>query len=62
MNGVVSSDRASWEGTMSPQGAMVIRNPKFSRVDAQIDPVGAIRGQYAGSACTVTFVWRKQTG
>jgi len=51
-----------WEGTVSPQGALVIRNPKFTRVDAQIDPVGTVKGQYGSSACTVTFVWRKQPG
>jgi hypothetical protein len=55
-----------WQGTVSLQGALVIRNPTFSRVDAQIDPQAAIRGQfrgqYRGSACTVSFVWRKQAG
>jgi hypothetical protein len=55
-----------WKGTVSPQGAVVIRNPTFSRVDAQIDPQGTIRGQfrgqYRGSVCTVSFVWRKEAG
>ena len=64
MNGVVSSDRGSWEGTVSPQGAVVVRNrnPEFSRVDAQINPDGTVKGQYADFGCTVTFVWRKQSG
>jgi hypothetical protein len=51
-----------WQGTVSPQGAVVMRNPKFSRVGAQIDPDGTIKGQYGDSGCTVTFVWRKQSG
>jgi hypothetical protein len=54
-----------WEGTVSLQGAIVMRNPTFSRVDAQIDPQGTIsgqfRGQYRGSSCTVAFVWRKRS-
>ena len=40
-----------------------MRNPKFSRVDAQIDPHGAIRGQYNGGGskvCIITFVWKKE--
>jgi hypothetical protein len=51
-----------WQGTVSPQGAVVMRNPKFSRVNAQIDPGGTIKGQYGDPACTITFVWRKQSG
>ena len=58
-NGVVLG---LWEGSISPQGAVVMRNPKFSRVDAQIDRDGTIKGQYGDSARTVTFVWRKQSG
>lgn len=51
-----------WHGSVSSQGAMVIRNLLFSRLDAQTGPDGAIKGQYADSACTVIFVWRKQSG
>lgn len=51
-----------WQGTVSARGDLVIRNPNFRPVDAEIDPQGTIRGQYGGSACTVSFVWRKQAG
>jgi hypothetical protein len=59
--GVVLS-KWGWRGTVSPQGAVVIGNPVFPRVDAQIDPRGTIRGQTSGSDCFTTFVWRKQPG
>jgi hypothetical protein len=52
----------SWQGTVSPQGALAIRNQRFSRVDAQIDPQGTVRGQNSGPGCTTMFVWRKQPG
>jgi hypothetical protein len=59
-NGVVLG---LWQGTVGPQGAIVMRNPKFTRVDAQIDPQGTIRGQLNdASGCAVTFLWRKQSG
>jgi hypothetical protein len=51
-----------------------MRDPKFTRVDAQIDPQGNITGQYrgelppdlvapidgSGSNCIVKFVWRRE--
>jgi hypothetical protein len=46
-NGVVWSDRASWEGTVSPQGAVVMRNPTFPRVDAQIALTAPLRDNMA---------------
>jgi hypothetical protein len=63
-----------WEGTVSPQGAAVMRNPNFARVDAQIDSRGTIRGEYRGELptsllaqisgngtnCVVKFVWQKE--
>jgi hypothetical protein len=73
MNGVVGDPPGEgwWEGTVSPQGVVVLRNPKFSRVDGQIDPQGTIRGQYSGELprdlqagggtnCIVKFVWQKE--
>jgi hypothetical protein len=63
-----------WEGTVSPQGAVVMRNPNFACVDAQIDFRGTIRGgEYRGELptgilvqtsgnganCIVKFVWKK---
>jgi hypothetical protein len=72
-NGVVGASGESWpwEGTVSPQGVVVLHNPKFSRVDGQIDAQGTIRGQYSGELppdlqagggtnCIVKFVWQKE--
>jgi hypothetical protein len=47
-NGVVGIPGDYWQGTVSPQGIAVMRNPKLSRVEAQIDRQGTIRGQYSG--------------
>jgi hypothetical protein len=62
-NGEVhSAARDRWTGTVSPQGSVTLRNRRAMRVEAQIDPNGTITGQYPGSACSVSFVWRKQSG
>jgi hypothetical protein len=62
-NGVVqSSAKERWSGTVGPQGDVVLRNKLSMRVDAQIDPQGAIKGRYQGPACMVDYVWRKQPG
>ena len=62
-NGVVrSSARERWTGTVGPQGDVVLRNKLSMRVDAQIDPQGAIKGRYQGPACMVDYVWHKQSG
>ena len=60
-NGViVSSGSAAWEGTVSPQGVLTLRNERSLRVDGQIDPQGTIRAQYAGTGCITNFVWQKK--
>jgi hypothetical protein len=60
-NGAVqSSARDSWTGTVNSQGGVVLRNKRSMRVDAQIDPRGAIKGRYQGPACMVDYVWHKQ--
>jgi hypothetical protein len=74
-HGVVRTPgKAWWEGTVGPRGAAVMRNPKFPRVDAEIDPQGMIRGHYSGEIpdevlaqidgggtnCIVKFVWQKE--
>jgi hypothetical protein len=46
--------------TVTPQGSVVLRNKLSMRVDAQIDPQGAITGRYQGPACIVDYVWHKQ--
>ena len=62
-NGVVQSGaRDKWTGTVGPQGSVVLRNKLSMRVDAQIDPQGAIKGRYQGPECMVDYVWHKQAG
>jgi hypothetical protein len=61
-NGAVHSPaRDRWTGAVSPQGGLVIRNKRGMRVDAQIDPQGAIKGRYNGPACMVDYVWHRQS-
>jgi hypothetical protein len=62
-NGAVqSSAKERWTGIVGPQGDVVLRNKLSMRVDAQIDPQGAIKGRYQGPACMVDYVWHKQPG
>jgi hypothetical protein len=51
-----------WEGTVSPEGVIIMRSPSASRFDGRIDGQGTIRGEISGWGCTGTFVWRKQAG
>jgi hypothetical protein len=51
-----------WQGAVSPQGGLTMRNANSLRVDGQIDPQGTITAKYSGPACIATFVWRKQAG
>ena len=61
-NGVVRTPgKGWWEGTVSPQGVVVMHNPNSLQVDAQIDAQDAIRGQTSGTGCFTTFVWQKQS-
>lgn len=57
---VQSSGKEKWTGTVGPQGNVILRNKLSMRVDAQIDPQGAIKGRYQGPACMVDYVWHKQ--
>ena len=60
-NGTVqSSGKEKWTGTVGPQGNVILRNKLSMRVDAQIDPQGAIKGRYQGPACMVDYVWHKK--
>ena len=62
-NGVVRAQMGGrWEGSVNPQGVLVMRSPSSSRLDGQIDSQGTIRGQLSGWGCVVTFVWRKLSG
>ena len=75
INGVIAATgKKWWEGAVSPEGIVVMRNPKFSRVDGQIDTQGTIRAQYrgelppdlvaqldgGGTNCIVKFVWQRE--
>jgi hypothetical protein len=51
-----------WEGTVSPEGALMMRTSNGGRFDGQIDAQGAITGQIGGWGCSGTYVWRKQSG
>jgi hypothetical protein len=63
MNGVIRSAAVDgFEGTVSPQGVVVMRLPNATRFDGQIDNQGEIRGQTSGPACVTMFLWRKQSG
>jgi hypothetical protein len=60
-NGVIGkSGGAGWEGTVSPQGTLVMHNAGSMRVDGQIDPQGTVTAKYSGPACIVSYVWRKR--
>jgi hypothetical protein len=60
-NSVVAG--GTWQGNVSSQGALVMRNRLTTRTDGQIDGQGTIRAQGRTVAgCTITFVWRKQPG
>jgi len=40
-----------WQGAVSPQGGVTMRNANSQRVDGQIDPQGTITAKYSGPAC-----------
>jgi hypothetical protein len=62
-HGTVRSNEGSWQGMVSPQGALGMRNGKSTQLDGQVDGQGNIWGQATNaSGCTITFVWRKQSG
>jgi hypothetical protein len=61
-NGVVGTPGGQgWEGTVSSQGTVTMRNSSAMRLEGQIDGQGTIRAQYGGTGCMITFIWRKQS-
>src|SRR5208337_3986619 len=60
VNGVA---RTAWlgtaEGSVSPQGALVMRAPNGARFDGQIDAKGTVTGRFT-SACSYQMVWQKK--
>jgi hypothetical protein len=46
-NGVAGTSGESWpwEGTVSPQGGVVLRSPRLSRIEGEIDARGTVRAQ-----------------
>lgn len=60
-NGVARQALASgWQGTVSPQGGLSMRNAREVHFEGQIDGQGTITGTTAGPICTYTLIWRKQ--
>jgi hypothetical protein len=57
---VVSSGPAALEGTVGPDGVLILRNERSVRIDGQIDPQGTIRAQYSGTGCITNYVWKKK--
>jgi hypothetical protein len=47
------------EGSVTPQGVLVLRTPYGERIDAQIDGRGTVTGRYT-SACNYQMVWQKE--
>jgi opacity protein-like surface antigen len=48
------------EGSVTPEGVLVMRTPHGQRFDGQIDAQGAIRGQVTG-VCSYSMVWQKRS-
>ena len=59
-NGTVRSLNSRWQGTISPQGWIVLHDQEMRRMDARVDGQGTIRGQISGIFCSMRFVWRRQ--
>jgi hypothetical protein len=51
-----------WEGTVSPEGGLMMHAQNGGRFDGQIDGQGTIRGQIGGWGCTGTYVWHRRAG
>jgi hypothetical protein len=47
------------EGTVSPQGAVVMHSALSGRLEAQIDAQGGVKGGYSG-ACFYAVVWQRR--
>ena len=60
VNGVA---RTAWggtaEGSVTPQGAVVIHAPNGAKIEGQIDARGTVTGRLT-SACSYQMVWQKK--
>ncbi len=60
VNGVA---RTAWggtaEGSVTPQGTLVMHAPNGARIEGQIDGHGAVTGRLT-SACSYQMVWQKK--
>jgi hypothetical protein len=60
VNGIA---RTAWlgtaEGSVSPQGVLVMRAPNGARFEGQIDGQGIVKGRFT-SACSYEMVWQKK--
>jgi len=53
---------AEAEGSVSPQGILVMRTPDGHRFDGQINGEGTVTGRFGGrpGGCTYQMVWQKR--
>ena len=58
-NGVVRGG-GGWTGTVSSQGALVIRHRLFTHVEGQIDPQGTATAAYHGPQCNIKFAGKSK--
>jgi hypothetical protein len=59
-NGIAQSNwGAAAEGSVSPQGVLVMRTPNGLRFDGQIDDKGTVTGRWTGN-CSYQVVWQKK--
>jgi hypothetical protein len=60
-NGTVSSSVAdSVQGTVGPDGRVVLHGKGSVRYDGQIDPSGTLKVGGGTPRCTFTFIWKKR--
>jgi hypothetical protein len=60
-NGVARTSGGA-EGTVSPDGRLVLRSPNSFRWDGQIDSHGTVKAQGSGTySCLYTNTWQKQS-
>lgn len=58
-NGVARTRDGLLEGSVNPQGWLIMRKLDGSRLEGQIDGQGTIRGQISSTPCLYTLIWEK---
>ena len=61
VNGIAraGSENSPMEGTVTPQGVLIMHTPRGGRFDGQIDSRGQAVGKYTFS-CSYQYVWQRQ--